>query len=296
MAHANSHIVFLRRKPSHLEKIQKDIPEFMSRSKKYVGSFFESTTSRIIGSGLTIAEQKLLLPEINGIEPTDKEFKKGVIVFYQEMATEVPYGNGTKLEIGLEKSNEAELSADNMPLKIMDFLRYRHAKNHPRVGSDEDATIGDMLKDFFISDPEALKSADNKAASTRDLANAKYLGIKNKPEIVEALIITYGENPDSYISNEDRITRLSTLVTEKPDILLGAMADASLQTRATLKKLVEHNLVNIIDSAYYLVEDKTNIGTNQDQAVTWLQDNAKNGNTIILLKQKLQEARKQAKK
>jgi hypothetical protein len=78
--------------------------------------------------------------------------------------------------------------------------------------------------------------------------------------------------------------------------LLGAMADASLQTRATLKKLVEHNLVNIIDSAYYLVEDKTNIGTNQDQAVTWLQDNAKNGNTIILLKQKLQEARKQAKK
>jgi hypothetical protein len=85
-------------------------------------------------------------------------------------------------------------------------------------------------------------------------------------------------------------------VTEKPDILLGAMADQSLQTRATLKKLVEHKLVNIIDSAYYIAEDKTNIGINQDQAVTWLQDNAKNGNTILLLKQKLQEARKQAKK
>lgn len=293
--HANSHKIFLRRKTTHLESIQKEVPDFMSRSKKYIGSYFESSTSRIVGSGLTIAEQQLLIPDIIGYTPDEREYKKKVIEFFQDMATEVPFGKGKELEIGLTVSNTKPLSKENLPISVMDFIRWRHATKHPRVAPTQEDAIGNMLVEFYVYDPKAVHEGRNKAAVTLDNANAKYLGIKNKPEIVEALLVIYKHNPDEYRDPEDKTAALSRLVNENPEVLLAAMEDSSLQTRAILRKMVEFKLVSIIDSAYYITDDKKNIGYDEDQAIAWLQDTEKNGNTITLLKQKLQEARKLAK-
>lgn len=294
-SHPNSHKVFLRRKTTHLESIQKDIPEFMSRSKKYIGSYFESSTSRVVGSGLALHEQNLLLPAIIGYVPEEREYKKKVIEFFQDMATEVPVGKGKELEIGLSEDNNKPLSATNLPLSVMDFIRWRHASKHPKVAPTQEDALGNMLVDFYVYDPKAVHDNRNKETAMRDEANAKYLAIKNKPEIVEALLVIYKHNPDEYVEAADKTAALSRLVQENPSILLEAMKDSSIQTRAILRKMVEHKLVSIIDSAYYITDDKRNIGFDEDQAIAWLQDTEKNGNTITLLKQKLQEARKAKK-
>lgn len=268
----------------------------MARSKKYIGSYFESSTSRIIGSGLSIEEQKLLLPDILGYHPDEREYKKKVIEFFQDMATEVPFGKGKELEIGLTSDNEKPLSSDNLPISVMDFIRWRHAAKHPRVAPTQEDAFGNMLIEFYVYDPKAMNESRNKETILRDNANAKYLSIKNKPEIVEALLVLYKHNPDEYKEAADRTAALSRLVQENPGLLLSAMQDESLQTRAILRKMVEFKLIDIIDSAYYIADDKKNIGNNEDQAIAWLQDTTKNGNTVTLLKQKLQEARKGASK
>jgi hypothetical protein len=292
--HANSYKIWIRRKSSHIERIQKDIPEYLARSKKYVGSYFESKTSQVIGSGLTEGEKKLLLPDIIGVSPDEREWKAKSILFFQELATEVPFGDGLKLEIGLEKDNNKPLSENNMPLNIMDYVRYRHIKGHPKVAPSEDDAKGDLLKDFFIYNPQKSRDLANKIAADRDNANAKYLTIKNKPEVVSALLIYYGKNPDLYGTDGDRTTELSNLVIENPEIMLTAMADDSLIKRTTLRAMVSYGVVVVIDSAYY-TKEKVKIGNNENEAVTWLSDTEKNGNTTSLLVGLLQEAKKKNK-
>ena len=293
--HKNSYKVWIRRKQTNIEKVQKDIPEYIARSKKFASAYWESKDSRVVGSGLTESEKKLLLPDIIGVMPDEREWKAKSIEFYTELATNIPAGEGQKLEIGLEKDNSKPVSENNMPLNLMDYIRYRHIKDNPKTAASQEEAKGNMLKEFYIFDPNAERLATNKKIADRDEANAKYASIKGKPDMVNALLISYGVNPDM-ILEADRVTELSERVQKNPEIILTAMKDESLLKRATIRSMVEYKILVILDSAYYIASDKTKIGSNEDETIIWFSDSEKNGNTITLLLGLLQEAKKKLKR
>lgn len=293
--HKNSYKVWIRRKQTNIEKVQKDIPEYIARSKKFASAYWESKDSRVVGSGLTESEKKLLLPDIIGVMPDEREWKAKSIEFYTELATNIPAGEGQKLEIGLEKDNSKPVSESNMPLNLMDYIRYRHIKDNPKTALSQEEAKGNMLKEFYIFDPNAERLATNKKIADRDEANAKYASIKGKPETVNALLITYGVNPD-LILEADRVAELSERVQKDPETLLKAMKDDSLIKRATIRSMVEYKILVVLDSAYYIASDKTKIGNNEDEAIIWISDSDKNGNTVSLLLGLLQEAKKKLKR
>jgi len=293
--HKNSYKVWIRRKQTNIEKVQKDIPEYIARSKKFASAYWESKDSRVVGSGLTEGEKRLLLPDIIGVMPDEREWKAKSIEFYTELASNIPAGEGLKLEIGLETSNAKEVSEKNMPLNVMDYIRYRHIKDNPKTAESLEAAKGNMLKEFYIFDPNAERIANNKKIADRDEANAKYASIKSKPDVVNALLITYGVNPD-LILEADRVTELSERVQKDPETLLKAMKDESLIKRATIRSMVEYKILVILDSAYYIASDKTKIGSSEDEAIIWVSDSDKNGNTVTLLLGLLQEAKKKLKR
>src|SRR5690606_19206039 len=119
-----------------------------------VGPYYQG---RVPGSGLTFQEQKLLLPDVIGVEANDKDFRREVEKFYHEILTKIPDA-GIELEIGLENDNEP-LSESNMPLNIKDYVIYRHIINSPQVAKDKDtADRWGHLKPFYIEDQEKVAS------------------------------------------------------------------------------------------------------------------------------------------
>lgn len=291
--HEHSHKVYIRRKSSHLEKIQSNVPEYQSRAKRYIGSYYVSTTSREIGSGLTHEEKKLLLPPLIGIEPTDRDWNKEVNKFYHELVTEIPFGNGRMLEIGLEKGG-SKLSKDNMPINVSDYIRYHQIKGHVKVAENEEEVLGNLLKEYYIYDPKESKKSVLEKADKVDKANSKYLAIKDKPEIVKALLIAYKVNPDT-IEPDEYLVELQKKVQSDPETLLREIDDEQLITKAFISLAVEYKVLSIVDSSYFYNKENKKLGNNLNETISWFAD-TNNVNTVTLIRTEVREIREERKK
>ena len=121
--HPNSRIITLYRKDSFLMNAQKgSAPEFLEMAKQSLGSYWDNSFSSVVGSGLNFTEQKLLMPTLVDCEPSDRNFRTKCSEYFASIATKVPYGKGRDLEIGLETSNNEDLSETNMPLNLPDYV------------------------------------------------------------------------------------------------------------------------------------------------------------------------------
>ena len=192
----NSRIVKIFRKGTFIEGAQKaQAPEFMAMSKKSLGSFWENSFSKTIGSGLTFNEQKLLLPTIVDCEPEDRNFRAKVAEYYGSIKTIVPYEKGRELEIGLSESNKDPLSAKNLPLNLADYITYRHAAAHPLCAKDKQSADGNMLVEYYIFDPQEQEDFEVKLSQDADKALELYLKIKKTPERVDMLLTLLNVDP-----------------------------------------------------------------------------------------------------
>jgi hypothetical protein len=203
--HPNSRKVWIRRTDSFLDAVQTQAKEFMSLSRKSIGSFFVSPTSRSIGSGLDFNEQRLLLPEIVNCEADDKDFRKEVIKYYTDIRTVVPVGDGIELEIGLVLDNnkpigwkDPETGFLNFPIKISDYLRYRHAIAHPLCARTYGESQGNQQILFFVYDPEIEEKVVAAVDQQRDQAMETYLSIKDKADKVSGMLLLMGVDPRDY--------------------------------------------------------------------------------------------------
>ncbi len=152
----------------------------LSYTKRGLGGYFASKNSTMSGSGLTREEQVLLLPLILGIPVNDMSFWKLVDKYYTEINTTIPFGGvGLELEIALVKEQKLPISidpktglaqrtkegslmlktvvtAENMPISIDDYVKYRHALAHPHCGATPQEAHGNSLVQYYIEDPEAV--------------------------------------------------------------------------------------------------------------------------------------------
>jgi hypothetical protein len=248
--HPNSKIVAIMRCPSYLDAVQTGAKEFMSLSRQSVGSYWKSVSAQIVGSGLTYDEQELLMPHLIDTEPTDRDFRKKCKEFFEGLITNIPHGLGRDFEVGLTGDNKKPVGAKveidgvkitNLPIDMMDFVRFRHAKDHPLTAASKDLATGDSLKLFYVYDPEIEETSKVATTLLQDTALQTYLTIKDDAAKVSQLLTLLGTDPRDFSginAPAQRQQRLKELATENPAEFEKVYKIDNFELRFKIKSLI----------------------------------------------------------
>ena len=286
---SNSKQITIYRSGSFLSVAQgKDIKDFFSDSNRSVGAYFESSSSKRIGTGLSFDEEKLLLPLLLEVPADHIDFRKKLSEFYCDMDTKVPYDTGRTLEIGLEKSNTDNVSSGNMPINIMDYIRYRHAIKHPAVAPNREESTGNGLKDFYIFDKTEVGKKSSKLLEDKDKAMVIYQEVKEDSTKVRQALALLSINPDKLDSDGDRKEALRAASEKDPLKFIKVMGDKDFEITFWLKSMVDAGVLKIMHKKYFDTETDKMIGNDEEEATYYFKDDT-NSDHIGTLKARLQD-------
>lgn len=291
--HPNSKTVTIYRAGSILSRSQgSGIDDFFAMSKQSIGSFYDGKTSSKVGSGLTIAEEKLLMPEVVDVEPSDKDFRKRVTEFFADITTQVPHGTGVKLEIGLSMDNDKPLSENNMPIEVTDYIRYRHALKHPWVAASKEEAEGDQTKTFYIFDKQAVQNKNTKKYKQVDAAMQIYLKIKNDENIVDQMLTLLGTDPSQF-TGKDKADRKEQALREycetQSENFIAIYNKEDLEVTYVIKTMINFKVLKEVGSRIIEVENDKLIGNDEEEAIWYFKDEA-NSQHVASMKARMQEA------
>jgi len=288
MKQSNSKKITIYRSGSFLSVAQgKDVKDFFSASKRSIGSYFESTASRRIGTGLSFEEETLLLPLLLEVPGDHPEFRRKLSEFYQDMDTQVPYETGRILEIGLTNSNTDKVSKTNLPIDIMDYLRYRHAIRHPQVAMNKEGADGNTMKEFYIFDKMEVSKKSTKKLELQDAAMVIYQEIKDEPNKVRMALVLLGVNPDKVEVNE-HVGILRSIAEKEPETFQNTVKDKEFEIQYWLRSMVDARIVKKLHNKYFDAETDKLIGNDLEEAIYFFKDDT-NSDLISTMKARLQD-------
>lgn len=270
MAHKNSKIVTICRVMSFTHEANNDpeTKEWFGQAARDIGSYFQGRYSKIAGSGLTQDEEDLLMPKIVGLKKEHEKFRERVENFFHEISTKVP-DNGLSLEIGLISDNDAPVSAENMPLHVENYIKYKHALGHPKVAKSKDEGIGNQLISWYIDNPEDNEDLAKKEAEAKDAAMAIYLSIKEKPETVDRILTNMGVDIRKI---KDPVIELRKLAETKSKYFTIVANDKDLETKYRINKLIQTNILELVGTRIIVKESGKEIGRDMKEAMLWYND------------------------
>lgn len=292
--HINSHEVTIFRTQSFLQKAQtKDTHDYLSMSKMSIGSYYESVNSQKVGSGLNFDEEKLLLPNIIDLPAEDRDFRKKLTEFFAELTTPVPYNGGVTLEIGLIKSNKEPLSATNMPIKLMDYIRYRHALKNPEVAPSKDLADGNQMIVYYIFDPEMVQEKHTKSTKDKDAALQIYLQIKTDTDKVSTMLTLMGVDIREFYGQKEKdalmIQALRNLAETKPTEFLKEFDEKDMEIRGDLQIMVNLGVLKQYGQKYVDAESNDPLGNSVAEMISFFKDDDNSG-LVMALQARKQEA------
>ncbi|RUP42156.1 MAG: hypothetical protein EKK63_02340 [Acinetobacter sp.] len=288
MNHSNSHKIFIYRNTSFLAAAQgKDVRPFFAAGNQSIGSYYETINASKIGSGLTAEEEKLILPEILYIDSKELEFKKEVRLFYINLDTKIPFDTGLELEIGLLEDNNAPISASNLPIKPMDYIRYRHALKHPRVAKSPEEAEGQNNIWFYIQDKALTNKRKKAQAAIKDEAIQAYLEIKSSENKVQQALLLLGKNLSSL--EEPAETELRKIAESSPQKFVDVVLHKDFEANYWIQSFLDAGVIKQVGGRFYDVEDDSKLAESKEDLVTFLKDDSSNSEKIGLLKARYQD-------
>lgn len=294
----NSKKITILRKPTMMEGAQDKAAEFMSMSRKSIGSYFESKNAKGIGSGLSFDEKDLLMPRLIDVPKDDRTFLDTVRKFFESLQTYVPYEDGVILEIGLSIDNSKPITyfdekrdKYNTPIAYMDYVRYRHAMHHPKVAASYAEAQGNQLIDFYIFDPATARQQDTELSNTKDKALQIYLKIKEDMVKVDAMITLMGTDPRTFTGagkDDEKTTFLRKQADERSVKFLEEYETKMFEEKYMLQSMMNTGIIRRVGNQYIDSETGKIIGNNTEEAMYFFKDPV-NSDKISILKANLQE-------
>lgn len=299
MEETPSKVVYLRRLPiTTIEKQAKPADlHYFNQGFRDISSYFVKDSMRP-GTGIPIKHEDILLPYILNMSKDDRGFRKAVTDFYFDITTRVdphdPVRNigGTPLEISLEDPTKP-LSADNLPVNIIDYLRYKHALSHPEVAPDQKSGAGDMLKAFYIYDPEREAENQERIEDLKDEALEAYGQIKGKASTIMRYLSVLEADRSRYEGNERAYLR--SIADSNPVRFLEVHKDPDLKLKHFVNVTVELRILERVGDRLVWAETKEFFASDAQEAVAYLKD-PKNNETYMSLRANVEERLKSRKK
>lgn len=264
-----------------------EVKAWLGEAYKPIGPYFKG---KVTASGLDFTEQKLLLPEHLGIESNDKDFRRIVNNFYDNLLYRVNK-DGLRLNIGLQ-DNSKPLHESNLPECLPDYLKYRHAIEHPDVAESKEVAVRDPRKRFYVHDPSKANEQALSANSLEDQAFALYMKFKDDEVKVDQILTMMGR--DVAALKKDKILVLKEFSKKNSKL-------SEMDQRDALKKFINLCLDKDLEMKYliqegiaiqYLKRVGTNIlygesgkqiGVNMEDTVLYFK-NPKNSRELNLLR------------
>ena len=295
MSDKNEKIVFIRRKLSFMEEanIDPEVQEYFGMAYKAVGSYYK-TFGRQFGSGLTRKEEEIIMPEMVGYFPDldKREFRSSVVSFFRNINTKIP-PEGLRLNVALEDPNEPlyriikleggkEKEVINYPVNIKDFIIYRHAREHPEVGGNEEEAMMYQHVRFYIEDEEGVTAEASKLNEYEDSAFLKYHKIIDSPEKVNQMLTLLGQDA-SKMSVEDKKLKLKEFASINPKIsaarnemhiarFIELSDDKHLEVKYLIEEMVKYNVLERVGQRILIAETSDEIGRDLKEATLWFLD------------------------
>ncbi len=285
-----SKIIEVHRHFNMVEMSQEDpeVKAWLGQSYRGIGPYFKDKAT---ATGLSFEEQRLLLPELLGIESTDKDFRRTVNRFFDELVTSVPK-EGLKLQIGLEDDSRP-LGEGNMPLNIMDFIKYRHIRGHRDValsGSEAQKTFG---KRFYIHDPESVSQGAISLNKLEDDAMVVYMKYKDDAIKTDQILTMLGVNI-RYLKHDDKILKLKELSQKNHkfndmeqkdafDRFIKISQDKDLEYKYLIQEMIGAQYLKRVGNNILYTESGKTVGVNMEDAVLYFK-NPKNSRELNMMK------------
>jgi len=291
--HKNSHQITVWRAGTFLTETQGEaVKDYFEMTKMSIGSYFEGGGSIRIASGLTFKEEAILLPYVLEVTAEDREFLKKRNEYYAAMDTQIPYKNGATLEIGLSESNKLEITKDNLPLKISDYLRYRQIIKHPSVALSKDEMTGNSLKKFYIFDSAVVSAKRKTQLEESDSALQAYLELEKEPLKVKQALLLLNVLPAKIPDDTgDAKEMLKDFAVKHPKKFLDMKENAEFETSYWLKALVSSGVLKVYSGKYVDAETEKVLANDEKEMIFYFKDE-ENSDTVTVLKARHQEKTK----
>ena len=234
------------------------------------------------------------MPYILSIPKEDRDFRKGVTTWFESMSVKVPGKLGSNpveglpLEIGMEKDNSQPVSAENLPINITDFIKWRHALGHPWIANSEETGKGNQLKQYYIFDPNAVSKVNISINEQRDKALGYYLTIKDNIRSVTMYLTLLGVRTNQLRKGEE-VIELRKLVDKDPDKFIRLYNDKDKEMKYIIEEMVNNNILERVSTRVLIKENGEQIGRDTQETVLYMLD-SRNTKVYNALKARLQEA------
>lgn len=154
----------------------------------YIGSSFDKDRKGQILTGLSMEEEKILLPSLLNSNFGSQNYYELKRLHYINMAIKVT-DEGINLDNRLSKPDE-ELSVNNMPVNIQDYVLYKYIQAYRFVAKDKEELNYNTDATMYLVDTEQEELHEIEMTNKRDEAIAVYLKLKDSPEQIENALFT----------------------------------------------------------------------------------------------------------
>lgn len=275
---------------SELTQEDPEVKAWLGQSYRAIGPYYEHN-GKAPASGLSFEEQKVLLPEILGIEPEDKDFRRAVIQFYHELVTSIPK-EGKKLQVSLTNDNEP-LSKNNMPINVKDYVTMRHIIGHPEVAKTKEEAERVYFKKYFILDPDGVTKNAVKINELEDKSMVLYMKHKDDMIKTDQILTMMGVNIKG-MKAEDKLLKLKGFAQKNVNMneheqkdafnkFISVCEDKDLEYKYLIQEMIGAQYLQRVGNNIVYAESGIKIGDNMDDAVLYFR-NPKNSRELNLLK------------
>lgn len=302
-SHKNSKRVTIFRANNFMVKSQdqKDggVADFIGLSNKNIGPFFASHTAKILGSGLDLGEQRILLPLLLSVSKEDKDFPKLVSEFYNNIVTKIPPNSGKEFEIGLLEDNTQPISENNLPIKLEDYIRYRHAKAHPWTAGTKKEADGNQLKYFYIHDTDQQVREEDEKLALHDKADSIWAKVKEDKSKLRMLLTLMGGDERNFTGKQETVDTkikldLNKRINDKPGKFIEVYEDQRFEIRYWLTAMLNVNVLKEVGTSIVISSNDKVIGNSTLEAILYL-EKKENQDTVMHLKGLTQEVLRKPK-
>lgn len=275
----NYKIIRIERHYNLIEMQQSDasVQAWLGESYRPIGPYFDAG-GKSVAKGLTMDEQRLLMPEILGVEPADKEFRKEVEKFFHELLTNVPK-TGLELNISL-MDDERPLGVDNLPIVPRDYIVWRHATKHPHVAHDKSDAERNIQRRFYMIDPQSVKGEALKINRLEDQASSLYFKYKDDDLRVDQILTMMGMTIKG-LKKDDKVLKLKEFTKAVPGFneveqkdrftrFIEVCEDKDLSIKFLIEELVGAQYLERVGRVILLKDTGERLGDSIEEAVLFV--------------------------
>jgi hypothetical protein len=289
--------VYIRRKVSFSQAANSTDPEYVeyvSTAFTGIGSYFNK--NKQVGTGLSRHEKNILMPEVLDMDRDERGYKEAVNNYFHEFFHKIPAG-GLLLRIGL-KNPKKELSEDNLPLSVTDYMVWKHALEHPQVATNLEEAESNPIVRFWIEDKEAELNAKVRVSDLEDKASMLYLQHKSDVTKVDQVLTLLGVDTRK-LNPEETILRFKSVSTKRDSLdedsqvemleaFISACEDKDLEIKYLILELIGAQILEKAGSNILITETGELIGEDMRDAVLFL-NNKKNSKILNTLQARNKE-------